>query len=135
MGLVHAEIELLNARQLELAPVKVDALVDTGAVHLCIPQSVASQLQLEPLDRRVVQTADGASHTVDYVGPIQVKFANRQCMIGALVLGNQALLGAIPMEDMDLVVSPSRQSVTVNPNSPNIATSVAMGFRTSHADD
>jgi clan AA aspartic protease len=135
MGLVHAEIELSNARQLELAPVKVDALVDTGAVHLCIPQSVASQLQLEPLDRRVVQTTDGASHTVDYVGPIQVKFANRQCMIGALVLRNQALLGAIPMEDMDLVVSPSRQSVTVNPNSPNIATSVAMGFRTSHADD
>ena len=33
----------------------------------------------------------------------------------------------------DVVISPSRQSLTVNPNSPNIAASMAMGFRTSHA--
>ena len=39
---------------------------------------------------------------------------------GALVLGDAVLLGAVPMEDMDLIVNPSRREVTVNPASPNI---------------
>lgn len=130
MGLVLADIELSNAREDELAPMVVNALVDSGALHLCIPQRVANQLALPVLDRREVTVADGRSRTVDYVGPVKVRFANRQCLVGALVLGDQALLGAIPMEDMDLVISPSRQTVTVNPASPNIAVSLAMGMRT-----
>ena len=43
---------------------------------------------------------------------------------GALVMGDQVLLGAIPMEDMDLVIVPGTRSLEVNPSSPNIATSV-----------
>ncbi|OQW76119.1 MAG: clan AA aspartic protease [Proteobacteria bacterium ST_bin13] len=132
MGLVHADIELTNARRDDLLPMRVNALVDSGAVHMCIPQHVANQLELEVQDRREVTVADGRTQTVDYVGPIRIRFANRQCLVGALVLGDQALLGAIPMEDMDLVISPSRQTVTVNPANPNIAASLAMGFRTSH---
>jgi hypothetical protein len=44
--------------------------------------------------------------------------------MGALVLGNEVLLGAIPMEDMDLVVDPRKQSIDVNPASPNIASGI-----------
>jgi len=50
--------------------------------------------------------------------------AIRVGFVGALVLGNQVLLGAIPMEDMDLVVVLSTRRLAVNPSSPNIATSV-----------
>ena len=132
MGLIHADVELSNARDDALLPMTVNALVDSGALHLCIPQRVADQLELPVLDRRAVTIADGKSQTVDYVGPIRIRFANRQCLVGALVLGNQPLLGAIPMEDMDLVISPSRLSVTVNPASPNIAASMAMGLSTEH---
>ncbi|OYY69008.1 clan AA aspartic protease [Sphingomonas sp. 28-63-12] len=132
MGVIHTDIELTNARRDDLLPMTVNALVDSGAVHMCIPQHVANQLELEVQDRREVTVADGRTQTVDYVGPIRIRFANRQCLVGALVLGDQALLGAIPMEDMDLVISPSRQTVTVNPVNPNIAASLAMGFRTSH---
>ncbi len=57
---------------------------------------------------------------VPYVGPIKVSFGNRFCYVGALVLGDEVLLGAVPMEDMDLIVHPSRREVTVNPASPNI---------------
>ena len=60
-----------------------------------------------------------------YVGPIEIRFKNRVGFSGALVLGNQVLLGAIPMEDMDLVVIPSTRTVDINPNSPNIATTLA----------
>ncbi|WP_375403339.1 clan AA aspartic protease [uncultured Sphingomonas sp.] len=130
MGHTFSEIELSNARDDELAPMTISALVDTGAPHMCIPQHVALQLKLQVQDRRQVTIANGASEMVDYVGPVRIRFANRQCLVGALVLGDQALLGAIPMEDMDLVVSPSRQTITVNPSNPNIAVSLAMGVRT-----
>jgi clan AA aspartic protease len=129
MGIILTDIELANARQDDLLPMTVSALVDSGAVHLCIPQHVANQLNLPVLDRREVTVANGESQMVDYVGPIRVRFANRQCMVGALVLGDQALLGAIPMEDMDLVISPARQTLVVNPQNPNMAMSLAMGAR------
>jgi len=120
MGLVHAEIELINPRDAALRPLAVRALVDTGAITLCIPEHVALQLGLAELERREVQTADGRSMLVPYVGPIQVRFGNRNCFTGALVLGDAVLLGAVPLEDMDLVIDPRGQEVTVNPASPNI---------------
>ena len=130
MGLMHASIELANARDDERRPITVEALVDSGALHLCIPRTVAQQLSLPVLDRRTVSIADGSPHSVDYVGPVKVRFANRQCLVGALVLGDEPLLGTIPMEDMDLVIDPARQTLQVNPAHPNIAASVAKGFRT-----
>ena len=44
-------------------------------------------------------------------------------------MGNQVLLGAIPMEDMDLIIEPSRMRVSVNPLSPNIPMSLAKGLK------
>ena len=52
-------------------------------------------------------------------------FQNRSCFTGALVLGDEVLLGAVPMEDMDLILSPAKQAVMVNPESPNIPSSMA----------
>ena len=69
--------------------------------------------------------ADGSRKIVPYVGPIEIRFKNRVGFAGALVMGDQVILGAIPMEDMDLVVIPGTRTVDVNPNSPNIATSIA----------
>ena len=87
---------------------------------ICIPEHYAVQLQLDEIEKREVTTADEKSHVVPYVGPVQIKFENRTCLTGALVIGDSVLMGAVPMEDMDLVLSPSAQAVTVNPKSPNI---------------
>jgi len=129
MGLVFAELSLGNLKKPELTPIKQEALVDSGALHLCIPQHVALQLELEEIDRREIIVADGSRHRVPYVGPILLKFANRQCLAGAIVIGDRILLGAIQMEDMDLVVRPSMGDVVPNPQNPNIAVSYAMGVR------
>ncbi|MCB2049713.1 MAG: clan AA aspartic protease [Novosphingobium sp.] len=129
MGIVHALIGLANARDDSLQPMEVNALVDSGALHLCIPQHIANQLKLEKQSERAVTLADGREQTVDYVGPVTVSFEGRKCLTGALVLGNEALLGAIPMEDMDLVIHPSRQNLSVNPASPNIPMSLAKGLQ------
>jgi clan AA aspartic protease len=118
--MVEAEIELSNPRKPQLKPLKVRAMVDTGAMTICIPEHMAIQLQLPEIEKRVVTTADERSHVVPYVGPIQIRFENRTCFTGALAIGESVLLGAVPMEDMDLVISPSAGTITVNPRSPNI---------------
>ena len=121
MGLASARITLSNPRLDSLKPVEVEALADTGAVFLCIPEHVANQLQLETNLTKEVTTADGKRTLCPYVGPIHVHFDNRDCYVGAIVLGDQVLLGAIPMEDMDLVVLPLERRVAVNPLNPNFA--------------
>ena len=73
---------------------------------------------------REVKLADGSIHSFPYVGPIVAHFKNRYGFLGALVLGDEVLLGAIPMEEMDLVVNPRDRTVDVNPLSPNIASGI-----------
>ena len=120
MGHVVAQIELSNPREPDLVPIKTKALADTGALMLCIPEHLALQLKLEAESVREVSVADGRHKNVPYVGPIRVSFGNRFCYVGALGLGDEVLLGSVPMEDMDLVVSPSRRELTPDPSSPNI---------------
>jgi clan AA aspartic protease len=124
MELIYAEIELSNPKESSLSPIFVKALVDTGAMTLCIPEHIGVQLKLQEIEEREVTTADEKSHIVPYVGPVGIRFQGRTCFTGALVIGDFVLMGAVPMEDMDLVISPSRQSVIVNPKSPNIPSAV-----------
>ena len=125
MGLATAKIILENPKDQALEPIEVDALADSGAVHLCIPEHLKIQLKLKEIDKQEVILADGSKEVVPYVGPIQIRFKNRVGFVGALVMGDQVLLGAIPMEDLDLVILPKKRIVDVNPASPNIGTSIA----------
>jgi clan AA aspartic protease len=87
MGLVNADVTLRNPRKPELAPVKVAALADSGSLHLCIPQHVQIQLELEEIDKKEVTLADDCRKLVPYVGPIEIRFHNRVGFVGALVMG------------------------------------------------
>ena len=120
MGHFFADIELTNPARPDLRSVPVKALADSGALRLCIPEHVALQLELGCESEREVSVADGRKQKVPYVGPIRVRFGDRTCFVGALVLGDEVLLGAVPTEDMDLILSPGRREVTVDPASPNI---------------
>ena len=82
------------------------------------------QLGLEEIAKKEVALADAKKQLVSYVGPVELRFRNRIGFAGALVLGDEVLLGAIPMEDMDLVIVPRTRSLEVNPDSPNVATSI-----------
>lgn len=129
MGLIFTDITLTNVRDDTLSPMTVRAPVDTGALRLCIPETAALQLKLDSIEQRQVTIADGSSRAVRYVGPVKVSVGKRTCFTGATVLGDQVLLGAIPMEDMDLVTRPARLDVIPDPASPNMPASVAMGVR------
>lgn len=126
MGLIYADIKLSNPSNTNLDAVDAKALVDTGALFCCIPPHIALQLNLQEFEKREVTIADGSKQLVPYVGPLKINYLNRMCLTGALVLGNSVLLGAIPIEDMDLVIHPAQLKLTVNPENPNIAGAVVM---------
>ncbi len=134
MGLVYADITLINGEDLilakrniigeeEIKQMTVNMLADSGAYMMAINESIQEQLKLDVKERRKAQMADGSIQEYDVVGPIEVKFKNRRCSIDAMVLpgDNEPLLGAIPMEDMDILIHPRRQELIVNPDHPYFA--------------
>ncbi|MDP4265670.1 MAG: retroviral-like aspartic protease family protein, partial [Bacteroidota bacterium] len=117
MGTVYAEIELINAGDLEMARrelmdsdevkrMPVTMLVDSGAYNLCINETIQEQLDLPFIEKRKAQLANGHVEEYDIVGPVVVKFKNRRTVCNAMVLqgDSEPLLGSIPLEDMDVLI-------------------------------
>ncbi len=142
MGLLRAKIELINSDDLafhrkkklaakDVRRVKVQALVDTGAIMLSINESIRAQLDLDILEKRTATLADGSLVELDVAGPVDIRFGNRQCTTRAIVLPGEAecLLGAIPIEDMDLVVDLNEQKLIIHPDHPYKAQMVLKGVR------
>jgi clan AA aspartic protease len=118
VGIARAKIKLDNPKRSNLEEIEVDALVDTGSLFLCLPEEVSLQLELQSTSQKEVTTAEGRRCLCPYVGPVRVRFENRECYVGAVVLGDEVLLGAVPMEDMDLVVIPATRRVSPIPSIP-----------------
>ncbi|MBL7754074.1 MAG: hypothetical protein JNM44_06340 [Chitinophagaceae bacterium] len=134
MGLAYAEIELINGEDITLAKrhiigedeikrMYVNTLLDSGSYNLCINEVIQEQLQFPIVDKRSAETADGRIIECDMVGNVEIRFKNRATTCRAMVLpGNcEPLLGAIPMEDMDVLIHPQRQELIVNPEHPYMA--------------
>ena len=135
MGLIYATIEIINSEDIGLARrgiidvdeikrMQISALVDTGSYMLAINEQIQSYLQLPVVEKRRARMADETIIECDIVAPVEIKFKNRRCTCSAIVLpGNsEPLLGAIPLEDMDVMINPQCQELTVNPDSPFMAT-------------
>lgn len=131
MGLVYADIELINAEQLLLArrdiidrddvkQLHANMLVDSGSLYMCINESMQEYLQLPFITKRWSQLANSERQEYDLVGPVEVRFKNRICHASALVLpGNsEPLLGALPMEELDVLIHPQRQELVIHPDHP-----------------
>ena len=135
MGLTYANIELLNGGDVEMQrrnymsedeirQVEVNMLVDSSALMLVINEEIRQALGLSIIDHRPSQLADGTRLELPVAGSIIVRFEGRFCTTNALVLpeDREPLLGAIPMEEMDLWVNPARGVLTpVHPEGPVMA--------------
>jgi clan AA aspartic protease len=134
MGLVYADIEIVSAEDLALArrgyikeenvkSEKVRALVDSGAYMMCINEHIQAQLDLAKVSSMEAELADGTIRIVDVVGPIVINFSNRTTSCNAAVLPGESevLLGAIPMEDLDVVIDPKLQTITLPKDRPYLA--------------
>jgi clan AA aspartic protease len=134
MGLIYANIELINGEDIVLARhhhigideikrLNVNMLVDIGSEYMCINETIQQQLDLPVLEKRRGVLANGSVVEYDVVGPIEVRFENRRCSVDAMVIpgNNEPLLGAIPMEDMDVLIHPHKRQLMVNPEHPYYA--------------
>lgn len=106
-------------------PIETSCLVNSGSTYLCITQHIANQLGLKEWQRREVILADGSTFSYPYVGPVKIELENKMCFTGAVIMGDECMLGTIPMDDMDLVIMPAIHKIVVNPVSPNIASRYA----------
>ncbi len=134
MGLVYADIELINAEDLGLARRNIigedeikryplNILVDTGSYMLAINETIQEQLQLPVMEKKKAQLANGHVVECDVVSPVELRFKNRRTVCSAMVLPGdcEPLLGAIPLEEMDVLIHPLRNELIVNPEHPYFA--------------
>jgi clan AA aspartic protease len=125
MGISYAEISIRNLFQRRRMPIKV--LVDSGSVFLTVPDHIALQLGFDTSEvgQRESVLAEGSRKAVPMIGPLRIYFADRTCDLSALVLGDEPLIGAVPMEMRDLVLHPATQTLSVNPASPFVPVALA----------
>ncbi len=126
MTAVYADIELLNGGGPTLpagqygdngaVTLRLQMLVDTSAYHMCINETIQQQLRLPVLEKRKAQLADSFEKEYDVVGPVEVRFKNRKTLCNALVLpgDSEPLLGAIPLENMEVWVHPKKPELIEN---------------------
>jgi clan AA aspartic protease len=126
MAAVMTKVEVWNSAELEMArqgliaqdavrKVTLEALVDTGAVMMSIPEDVALALGVPLLEIRTVCLADGTPRRIPKVGGMLIEILGRQMTCDAFVTptGTTPLIGQIPLEGLDLIVDPGTREVRV----------------------
>jgi len=124
MGIVRTAITLKNAidvykaqegtiKEQEIRQTHINALVDTGAWTMVINDAIRNNLGLAVTRTDTGTLADGTQSMYDIVGPVVVAWKDRSAICEALVLpdAEEALLGAIPLEAMDLTINPRKEGI------------------------
>jgi clan AA aspartic protease len=124
MGTVKTEITLKNAGDVYMAKkgiikdaaihaVTVEAIVDSGASTIVITEDIRQRLGLGIEERQPVNFANGAREICGVTEPVQIRWKDRWAACSALVIpgAKRILLGAIPLEAMDLIIHPKEQEL------------------------
>ena len=132
--MVYADIELINVEDLsdarrhrigeeEIRRMNINILADTGCYMLAINENIQEVLQIPFLEKRTMQLAGSGVREYEVVSPVEVRFKNRKVVCSAVILpgDSEPLLGAIPLEEMDVLIHPLRQELIVNPDHPYYA--------------
>ena len=119
MGTVYTDITLINVNDIalsqgghlkteEVREVTVNAVVDTGAETLCITEDIFKKLGLGIEGQKSATVADGRRADCTLSTPVKILWEDRDSVVRALVIpgSQEILLGAIPLEEMDLIVDP-----------------------------
>jgi len=113
MGIVHTEITLKNVKNGTIAPETVTAIVDTGSLNLVITEELRRKLELEIEGERTAHIANGQRVSCKMTEAVKVYWKDRFTVVQAMIIpgAEKVLLGAIPLEGMDLMISPATQEV------------------------
>ena len=130
MGEVRVKVRITNSADAQAAQagklppekvrsVEADAMVDTGAVRSCIPESLLERLGLKAYDKVTVELADGRKNEVGIADGVRFEIMQRRSSDDALILGDEVLIGQTLLEKMDLLVDCTRQRlVPAHPEGP-----------------
>jgi clan AA aspartic protease len=124
MGMIQTEITLRNAadeskaregliKEQEIRSITVTAVVDTGAASLVISEEQRNKLGLSIVEERSVKLADGRRTACKLTESVEVHWKDRHWPCAAVVIpsAETVLLGAIPLEGMDLMINPKTQEL------------------------
>jgi clan AA aspartic protease len=127
MSIVYTELTLTNEidrafvkrgiiKEAEVRQMTVQAIVDTGAWTIVINEDTRKKLGLDDNGLGEATLADGQKEEYPMAGPLEIRWKNRRFTCDALVLPDapDILLGAIPLEGMDLTINPKRELVGVH---------------------
>jgi clan AA aspartic protease len=122
MGTFTEEIALANARDIgnardgvipdaKIRRITVDAMPDTGAWTLIINEETRQKLGLAILETVQSSLMDGSNAHCGLTEPVEIRWKDRRTSQEAVVLpeSKDILLGALPLEGMDLMVDPVNQ--------------------------
>ena len=124
MGTVYAEITIKNSadvvmawrgliREDEVRAITVTATVDTGAGTLVINEEQSRILGLLPYKEGTARLADGRRVVCQITHPVEINWKDRNTSCDAVVIpgAEKVLLGAIPLEAMDVMINPKKQEL------------------------
>ena len=132
MGEIVVDIELENdrdrtrfedghRRESDIRRARIQAIADTGAMMLALPEDVVAQLGLEPGDSITATLADGSSAEMRVVKRVSIQIGGRQMLTEAVVVptGADPLVGQLVMERLDLIADCTNQTLLPRPESPD----------------
>jgi len=121
MGKVIEKVKLINLFDPEKL-VEVEAVIDTGATMLVLPQNIVDELNLRKMREVKVRYANNKTEIKSIYGVVTVEMCGRAGEFNVLAEpeGTQPLVGQIILEQLDLIVDPSTKKVTPNPKSPEM---------------
>jgi clan AA aspartic protease len=119
MGHFTQQITLKNARDVgnaldgfikeqDVRQVTIEAVVDTGASTMVITEDVWQKLGLAIDQQSYANIANGTRQMCQRTEAVAIHWKNRSTQCSAVVIpgAKKNLLGAIPLEGMDLMVDP-----------------------------
>jgi clan AA aspartic protease len=124
MSVVYTDITLVNAtdvvlaqdglkKESEIRKVMLSALVDTGSWSLVINEDVRERLGLHKAYDSEIEVAGGAKIPCYVTEPVTIHWKDRRTSCEAYVLKDEkpVLLGALPLEGLDLTINPKREVI------------------------
>jgi len=121
MGKVVEKVKLTSLFEPEKS-VEVDAIIDTGATMLVLPQDVIEELGLRKIGERRVRYANNQIQIKSVYRGVILELKGRDGIFDVLgeVEGSEPLVGQIVLEALDLIVDPITKTVIPNPRSPDM---------------
>lgn len=128
---IHLENELDRAlyemRRLPKKKIRaadIDALVDTGAILMLLPQDLVEKLGLRSIGRSIVTLANEEKIELEKAGGLHITIYDREMVTSCLVgpPGCEPLVGQIVLEELDLICDPVKRTLVPRPESPYLPT-------------